>query len=355
MNERWLYYMHKLIVPTGYMGSGSSALTDLISEFEGYAADNGSFEYVFLHCPEGLFDLEDKLLLGNNALRSDEAIHSFEKRMMQLYKSKLWWVGNYKQHVGEEFWRYTEEFINSIVQFKSDSYWYMQETVNVMRFFKLAFRWMIRFLTRGKIELQKPLEYKKMYLSFVSDEEFYDCARKYVNNFLKCMGIDEKNVILDQLLLPHNMFRVEKYFDERLECFVVQRDPRDVFILNKYIWKYIGELVPFPTDVNTFCNYYISLRATERAYTSSHIHEIWFEDLIYKYDAMVEQIMQILNLKECDHINRKCNFNPEISINNTQLFRKKEYEKEVRIIEEKLQKYLYPFPYSFEVDLKRSF
>ena len=82
--------MHKLIVPTGYMGSGSSALTDLISEFEGYAADNGSFEYVFLHCPEGLFDLEDKLLLGNNALRSDEALHSFEKRMRQLYKSKLW-------------------------------------------------------------------------------------------------------------------------------------------------------------------------------------------------------------------------------------------------------------------------
>ena len=55
--------MNKLIIPTGYMGSGSSAITDLICEFEGYEADNGTFEYVFLHCPNGLFDLEDKLQL----------------------------------------------------------------------------------------------------------------------------------------------------------------------------------------------------------------------------------------------------------------------------------------------------
>ena len=71
--------MGKIIVPTGYMGSGSSAITDLLTELEGYDADTGTFEYVFLHCPNGLFDLEDKLLKGNNALRSDEALHSFKK------------------------------------------------------------------------------------------------------------------------------------------------------------------------------------------------------------------------------------------------------------------------------------
>ena len=81
------------------MGSGSSAATDLISEFEGYSQNNGNFEYVLMHCPDGLFDLEDKLLHGNNALRSDEAIHRFEKCMMILYNTKNYWPGMYKKRV----------------------------------------------------------------------------------------------------------------------------------------------------------------------------------------------------------------------------------------------------------------
>ena len=36
---------NKVIIPTGYMASGSSVVTDLISEFEGYDAAEGSFEY----------------------------------------------------------------------------------------------------------------------------------------------------------------------------------------------------------------------------------------------------------------------------------------------------------------------
>ena len=56
--------MRKIIVPTGYMGSGSSAVTDLVAEYKNCNNDYRSFEYVFLHCPNGLFDLEDKLLIG---------------------------------------------------------------------------------------------------------------------------------------------------------------------------------------------------------------------------------------------------------------------------------------------------
>ena len=54
---------NKLLITTGYMGSGSSAYTDLLSEYKDLQCNNGSFEYVFLHCPNGVFDLEDKLLI----------------------------------------------------------------------------------------------------------------------------------------------------------------------------------------------------------------------------------------------------------------------------------------------------
>ena len=51
------------------------------------------------------------------------------------------------------------------------------------------------------------------------------------------LGILERNVILDQLLLPFNLFRIENYFEpEEIRVFVVERDPRDVYIINKYIW-----------------------------------------------------------------------------------------------------------------------
>lgn len=76
--------MNKILVPTGYMGSGSSAVTDILAEIDGCSARNGDFEFVFLHCPNGVFDLEDKLLHGNNAIRSDEALHSFLGTMKQL-------------------------------------------------------------------------------------------------------------------------------------------------------------------------------------------------------------------------------------------------------------------------------
>ena len=90
------------------MGSGSSAKTDLIVEFKGHSADRGSFEYIFLHCLNGVFDLEDKLLTGNNAIRSDEAIHSFEAAMKELFESRYWWPGNYKENLSPEFMELTE-------------------------------------------------------------------------------------------------------------------------------------------------------------------------------------------------------------------------------------------------------
>ena len=60
----------RIIIPAGYMGSGSSVVTDLMSEIEGVDTKSGTFEFVFLHCPNGVFDLEDKLLIGNNAVRT---------------------------------------------------------------------------------------------------------------------------------------------------------------------------------------------------------------------------------------------------------------------------------------------
>ncbi len=349
--------MNTIIIPTGYMGSGSSAITDLISEISGYHADHGSFEYVFLHCPNGVFDLEDKLLVGNNALRSDEALRTFRHTMKQLFDKQYWWVGNYKTHLCPEFMEYTDQYINSLTQYRPDFYWYYQENTNFKMAIKLIVKRLVKLLSFGKIQLKKPLVYDDMALSFVTPEEFYENTRAYLNRLWNKLGIDNRNLILDQLLLPFNLHRAEHYFEENeAHIFVVERDPRDVFIINKYIWQKNNQPVPYPTDVHEFCKYYAALRKMEKPSRYAGVHRLRFEDLIYHYEESLAAVYETLGVSPADHVKKRQYLNPERSIENTQLFlADPKFEEERRIIEEQLAAYLYPFPYERKPNCNKSF
>lgn len=349
--------MNKIIVPTGYMGSGSSAITDLLSEIDGYDADQGTFEYVFLHCPNGVFDLEDKLLIGNNALRSDEALRTFRATMKQLFDKKYWWVGHYNVNLCPQFMQYTEEYIQSLIQYRPNFYWYWQENADWKMILKLICKRMVKLVTLGKVNLPKPLVYKDVTVSYVKPEEFYEKTDNYLQKLWDAMGLDKRNLILDQLLLPFNLHRAERYFKpEQLKAFVVQRDPRDVFITNKYIWPSHAEQVPYPTDVYEFCKCYRSLREMEKESTYEGVYRICFEDLIYDYDNTAEKIYAALGVDARDHKKKKTQFDPARSIENTQLFRAKlEFAQEAEIIARELAEYLYPFPYERAPDPSKTF
>lgn len=337
--------MGKIIVPTGYMGSGSSAITDIIREFDGYNAAQGSFEYIFLHCPDGVFDLEDKLLLNNNAFRSDEAIHSFRRRMEELYTDKIWWPANYKKRLHQEFMNYTEKYIQDLIQYESNNAWYMQQKPTFIMLIKNIIRRFLLMISAGKLRLPYALRYSPMTVSFVTGEEFYSASQKYIYGLFEVMGMSKQNLILDQLLLPYNLWRVENYFKDDIECFVVERDPRDVFISNKYFWGKKDEQVPYPTEVEEFCKYYRCIRNLEKKVEKPYIHRFWFEDLIYNYNDSIERICNILQVSSINNAEFGKYFQPENSINNTQLFLNNRFKHEAEIIEERLHEYLYVFPY----------
>lgn len=349
--------MHKIIVPTGYMGSGSSAITDLLSEIDSYDADQGSFEYVFLHCPNGVFDLENKLLMGNNALRSDEALRTFRATMKQLFDKKYWWVGHYKDVLSPRFMEHTEEYIQSLVQYRPAFYWYWQENADWRMILKLIFKRLAELVTLKKVQLPKPLVYENMAVSYVSAEEFYKKTQVYLNKLWNEQGLNERNLILDQLLLPFDLHRAEHYFAPgQMEVFVIDRDPRDMFIINKYIWAKKGGTVPYPTDAHEFCKCYRRLRQMEKAATYPGIHRLHFEDLVYNYDNTVEKIYDILGVEAAAHKKKQTALDPARSIENTQLFRAKpEFAQEGDIIARELTEYLYPFPYDRVPDSQKSF
>ena len=207
----------------------------------------------------------------------------------------------------------------------------------------------------GMRDANKVLKYSDgMRISYITSEKFYEESHRYIYDIIDVVSKGKENIILDQFLLPFNLFRVDNYFDDRLKAIVVERDPRDVFIINKYIWQKKQICVPFPLDVNEFCSFYKKMRESEKECNSNKVLRIRFEDLIYNYDDEVKRITKFLGFTSKDHINKKSRFDPDISIKNTQLFRKKEYQEESKIIERELEKYLYNFPYEINNDVKET-
>lgn len=341
--------MEKLIIPTGYMGSGSSALTDLIGEFDGFEALLGSFEYVFLHCPNGVFDLEDKLLVGNNALRSDEALRSFRLAMEELYDAPFWWVGDYRKNLSERFMDITDEYLSLLTCSTSEMFWYHQEERGWKAFPKLAFNKAVRMLTGGKVYLSKPLRYEGMMFSYPTPEEFYAASEWYIQELVgeveKSLPEGTSGLILDQLILPHNAWRMEHYFDSGATCFIVERDPRDVFLINKYIWTKINAQVPYPLDAGEFVECYRRMRKAERITETPNVYRIRFENLVYRYDETLAQVKDALGIDESVNQRAFEGFDPKRSINNTQLFLLPQFADEAAVIAEGLPEHLYDFPY----------
>ena len=77
---------------------------------------------------------------------------------------------------------------------------------------------------------------------------------------------------------------------------------------------------------------------------SQNVLYMMLEDMIYNYEKTIREIYRFLDLDSLNHIHKKKYFNPEISINNTKLWMKKENEKylsEISKIEKELSEYCY--------------
>lgn len=350
--------MFKYIIPVGFIGSGSSACTDLLGEYKGITAPHGSFEYVFLHCPHGLFDLADQLTVGNTALRSDAALHAFKQTMQALNRGR-WWVGHYADLIGSEFAAAVDELLAELIEVRPHFYWYEQEKFSTRDLPYLAWRKTVKLLSGGRKVLPLPLNYPEMWLAWPKHAEFTAVAQKFINRIAAAIAAkvpDATGIIMDQLLLPHNLWRFADYFNDDYAAIVIGRDPRDVFIANKYVWAKNNEPVPYPTVVEEFCRMYRRLRESVQPCSNARIFTYAFEDLIYNYEATVAQIERDLGLLSRQHIAPKTKFNPAISVNNTQLWRQNPvWQEEASIIARELSAYCYNFPYSFDADLSRTF
>lgn len=341
------------VAVTGYFATGSSAVIDLLREYDGVKVvpDCGYlYEHEVFYYPGGLFDLCTLLTHGNTPQGSDIAINNFVKTMRRLNDYDYIWYGSFKKLFGDKVMRITEDFVNSISERRdgSTSFHYLRTRFSLFKAFlqlaaKIVYK---RNITRYGIKyIQDGLP---VYFSMPTDEELYAAARKFTSSYFDLFDSDNLEMkIYDHLIWPQQVDIQQKCFDDNFKIIIVNRDPRDVFLLSKYIIcdpkkgsgkpHFGNDFIPFAQEWK---------RTTVKTITNPNAMQISFEDLIYHYDLTVKKIEDFLGLDNSKHKKKMLYLNPERSIENTQVFLTKEqWQQETSMAEELLGEYLYEFPY----------
>lgn len=351
------------VAVTGYFATGSGAVVDLLREYN--SIDDGGlpgYEHLFLYTVDGVFDTIDYLTYRNNLFHSNIAIDRFRRRMKELNDIDYSWYGGLKYLCGDQFINAVERFITKITDHTSERDWYGKfqgRKTTVSRIIKDAgavflkgrrithsFGTEIRILPNGG-------EY-----SFADQKRLNEAVLDLVNDYIEFLYPDKdgRTVLLNHFLLPQDTFRLDECLPPDMKMIIVDKDIRDLYIFNKYIWNEWGEKSFFPTNIEQFMSFTRAYRNTVKMIDHERILRVQFEDLIYYYDRELKRIEEFLGISRDSHTNIKKYFNPQKSIKNTQLFcLHDEWKQEVEPLTIAFPQLVYDFPYSIKTSVNETF
>lgn len=337
----------RFITCSSYYGTGSSAVTDFVSEFDN-VFDFTNEEFRFIQDPDGISDLEFNLVECFNRHNSGHSLKRY-KKLVDFYSGNIF-GSKYTGFFGDKWKELSYQYIDELTDFTFPGWW-MYDLYDGGQWLYFRKRIINKILrkTIWKNDYDRQLNTMKNEITYCchpSEEKFLKLTRKYIYGLFTSVITNDKDIMMvDQLLPPMNLKRYLRYFDNNIQTVIVDRDPRDVFVLDKYVWK-DGIL---PSDPKIFCKWFEYTRSHRKSenLNTDQIHFIKFEDLIYKYDDTTKELIDWLHLDKAKHSQSRLRFKPEISIKNTQTW--KRFPKslsEVKIIEDQLGEYLYKIPHS---------
>jgi len=333
----------QIITCTGYGDTGSSAITDLFKEFDN-CISMGESEFWFLQDFDGVSDLEYFLIDGNHRSKVSLAIDRYKQYAIANKRF-------YNKFFDNQFIDYTHEYLDELVDVKFKKAISPAEVNRVQRFF--YFKVLVRLqLLFKKLIAQKTYEpcvwypmIDKTYAN-LSAQKFYEITKKYTTKLFNLIDKSDKyqNIIFDQLTPTNNIKRYFNYVDN-LKVILVDRDPRDLYLLNKLRYKRASWLCD-TSNVDEYINWYRALRIHQKNddLNNKQILKINFEDLIYKYDETLDKLCKFANINPQHHIHKKKYFNPEVSVKNTKLYctdEAKIYNKQIQQIAKQLKEFCY--------------
>ena len=340
--------MKTLITTTGFSNTGSGAIIHLLSEFDGMANPIDNYEIRLLYDPDSISDLEYHIVEDPHRQNSGYALLRFKDYID--FNTNKFLNPHYERICKGKFREMSYNFLNDITEFRyhGSSYLDILRRGKLYWFLYRCYRkFVLLFLTRNTLPFVRPslIAPKLLYAPTCNGDVFLQCAKKYVGSFLKYVNnTDDNYLMIDQFLPPTNVTRYERYIpdDYQLRAFIVDRDPRDLYV----IFKKIGNNKALPCDdVNIFCDWYLWTRKQSRLIKDTKsVKRIQFEDLIYEYERTRNEIIAFCGLDENDCSRKRTIFKPELSINNTQTWiRFPDTHEDVKIIKSRLEDFCYDF------------
>lgn len=330
-----------------YGNTGSGAVFDLLKEYDDFellAKEGADFEFKFTYMPDGLEDLEFHLCQSPNRWMSGDLALKRFKDVMEFYGKPYSLISRKTKN---KYYSLTNDFFNEIVQVK----WVGRRLFEYMHRGELGiFSYRVRMKLQSLLFSRFHKEVRtfpsaEMYFSYNPDN-FLPAAPKYIAALIDAMRKSEKEkIVLDQPFSGDYPEKSFKYY-ENPYAIVVDRDPRDLYITAKYIYPNQDSWIP-TQSVDGYITYYKQMRAFSNA-ENDRILRLVFEDLVYEYEKTCKKIEGFL--KATSKPNKKY-FNPDISIQNTQIYKLYPQENEnIQKIERELDKWLYPFEKYGEVE-----
>lgn len=339
-----------IIGACGFGATGSSVVTDYLKEFDCVTVKD-DLEFTYVTANDSLLYLEERLMHPHG--RTEDSIYGFSRFEGMVQRSKR----KYQIHglSPECFEESARKFLDSITMTKW--YWEIRRRKKGSRY---SIKNIIRWYYINKVIPKYEKKHGKRWEGWPLDEvrlsvmpsNFYEAAQTHVDELLKGVGLDQNNIIaLDQPFSGANPQACFPFFHDPYAV-VVDRDPRDLYVFGKT--KLMGKMHFFPIDtVEDFIIYYRSLRK-DRPYLEPNprVLCVRFEDMVYEYEKTMPKLREFLHLPE--NPRPKSVFDPDLSIANTQVFRRfPQFADDVKKIEKELSEYCFDFSKYPEPDFNK--
>ena len=326
--QRYLYVV-------GYGWSGSSAVIDLLKEYDVFYIPN--LEFRLIKERYGVMNLEAMLTNQWDPIETDIAIKDFlwltKKLNERISRFYIHFGHCYSQSIGNHFLDVTDEYVKNFVKYKFKSTWhFFYSRLNV---FCRIYYWLRRKLGLG--------EYMEdMYFTCpISKEAFEEITKKYIDSIFEPMVKDiNKTIVLDQGVSAHNPEVAFKYTNNA-KVIVIDRDPRDVYVDLVNCKELIGAELCKKDDANIFIEWYKALHSREKQIDKKGVMFVNFEDIVLEYDKTVKKIEKYINVSAESHIKKRIFFNPADSKKNIGIWKTYKNQDVMKKIERELGEYCY--------------